>query len=340
MRDGEKMWTCNDHRPPSVKHLITKFRLLLATLSLATIIYLALCNMAIQARNTMLNDPVLGKTFVNSGPFFASEIGRLYIGVGIVFIGLWGIVFCLQFCKTSNKSKTASSKTSHLKLAILLVLFTLFTGLVFQVKPVAAYTSLHRRIDILCAGDEEFRANPQNKIDVERNIRNANWYRNYWTTQAFDITLGIRFYVAGWTSWTSADHDNNPMNMAWHAEQQVGFETGMEYNGQTVEMLLVLTGQDIFEMDGCTFPDSNITLMETEPAKHIGVLRHEFAHQFWTPHCANWCVMNPNIIYLPECRQWGWCSGCKEWIQGYGDKWPDLIRVGGNPGGHWRIMPL
>ena len=139
MRDGQKLWMCERHRPPPVKHRITRFRLSLATLLMATIIYIASCYLVIQARNATLNDPLLGKTYVSDELFFASPLGGLFIGVGMVLVALWSIsIYLWKF------RKIAKSRSSHLKIkAMVLVLFSLLAGLTFQVKLAVASTSMH-----------------------------------------------------------------------------------------------------------------------------------------------------------------------------------------------------
>jgi len=103
--------------------------------------------------------------------------------------------------------------------------------------------------------------------------------------------------------------------MAAEVWTETGFKSGMVVNGQFVDMLCACTGQDIEGYLAVTFPNANITLIETGYAGNFGVIRHEFSHQFHCPECNNVCVMN--IVHcldtlIPE-RDW--CPNCEAFIQ-------------------------
>ena len=180
------------------------------------------------------------------------------------------------------------------------------------------------RVGVLCAGDEEFMADPENVGRVERAIQRANNYTSIWCLDCFELTFGLHFEVVGWVTWDSDDNVYIASLMAAEVWTETGFKTGMVVNGQFVHMLCACTGQDIEGYLAVTFPNANITLIEELDSFNGGVIRHEFSHQFHCPDCDGKCVMNVDYIYrMGPCHDW--CPNCKDWINTHKYKWSEPV---------------
>jgi len=178
-------------------------------------------------------------------------------------------------------------------------------------------------VDVLCAGDEEFMSDPNNVGRAEQGIADAN-SRPY-MVDCFEDTFNLHFAVRGWKTWDSDDDTHDPRLMAYEVWTETGFETGMEYDGYTIEMLCAFTGQDIEGYYAVTFPDANITLIEagsvSTVAKADWIIRHEFSWQFHCPDgCTNYCVMNSILAYFGHYFA-DWCPTCRDWINTHKYKW-------------------
>jgi len=227
--------------------------------------------------------------------------------------------------------------------------------MMFQVRSVRAHEWIV--INVLCVGDEEFMS-PENREDVEWAIHEANSYTRWLSSSdCFRDTFNIHFEVLGWISWDSKDSEVRPQHMAAEVLVETGFLDGLEYGGKTVHMLLACTGQDIYGQYGVTYPEANLTLMETSLAKNIGGIRHEFSHQFDCPECTNVCVMNPQLaggstrtgtlstgtVFYIQFYEWGWCNECEDWINAHKFKWPDAAEhshfrhTGGGGSSYYKI---
>lgn len=100
-----KLWLCEKHRPPPVKHM-SRFWLSFPVLSLATIIYFVLYQMA-ESNYYEFGDlrrlNLVGKMYATLEPFLTTPLGQLFIGVGIVLLALWGITF-IMWIRSHSKS--------------------------------------------------------------------------------------------------------------------------------------------------------------------------------------------------------------------------------------------
>lgn len=174
-----------------------------------------------------------------------------------------------------------------------------------------------RIIDVLCCGDEEFMANPDRKGEVEREIKVANSHiQEPWVETCFE-TLNITFQVRGWIEFDSEDDipfDYSAFAVLEEAIEETGFYDGKLYGNRTIDLLFVITGQDI-DMVGLSVPWWNAMIMEMGYACRLWTglyyMKHELSHQLWTSHCENWCVMN-----LGEFKpvRYYWCEDCQRWL--------------------------
>lgn len=175
-------------------------------------------------------------------------------------------------------------------------------------------TSSMRIIDVLCCGDEEFMSVPRRKSDVEDTVHEANTYVGAYSRECFE-DLNITFQVRGWIEFDSRDDipfDYSAFELLEEAITETGFYDGMLYGNCTIDLLFVITGQDI-DMGGLSIPWWYALIMETTPAtNNIVLIRHEFSHQLWAFHCDSYCCMNLDDFFMP--KGWDWCEYHEQWL--------------------------
>ena len=165
---------------------------------------------------------------------------------------------------------------------------------------------------------------------VDSAIERANTFRSIICFDSFEWTFGVHFEVVDWVTWDSRDDVHDPTAMAWEVWNETGFYTGMVVNGQYVDMLCACTGQDIEGYLAVTYPNANITLIETDYARNFGVIRHEFSHQFYCPECKKVCVMKQSHCIDPLIPTRDWCPNCEAIINSNKFKFTVVGDVDGN----------
>jgi hypothetical protein len=318
---------------------MSKFRIAVLLLLAVTVVYAVMLALNLWYHSQIETegfDSDLGHWFGTLDPFFTTSGGFMFFMAGVVLFFMWFIVaFRRQLWKNKDKKKLLA-----------LALFFLLTFILFSsIKTVNPETVNPEtstpliQVGVLCAGDEEFMANPGNMADVESAIHNANTFTSLLSFDSFELTFGIHFEVAGWVTWDSDDNVHNAALMAYEVWTETGFKTGMEYNGHIIEMLCACTGQDIDDYLAVTFPNANITLIETGVAGNFGAIRHEFSHQFDCPECNNVCVMN--IVHCLDhlYPERDWCPNCKDWIQNHKYKWTYQLNISTSSGGTTNPAP-
>ena len=104
----------------------------------------------------------------------------------------------------------------------------------------------------------------------------------------------------------------------------------MSYNSYVIDMLTVFTGQAIYNSDGKRIHGWSSRYRKAVILEYVThededeLLQHEPSHQFYAPHCSNWCVMNVEAIFNLFNDVDCWCSGCQTAIQANADRfWRD-----------------
>lgn len=265
---------------------------------------------------TVLDDPILGKMFVSLEPFSSTNEGQQFTAVGIGLFVLW----CIAIYPPNHWKRKLSK----------IVALMLLLSLSLMVFPVQAHEWIS--INVLCAGDEEFIADPNNIDRVEDAVQLANTYTSFAVQDSFETTFNIHFEIVGWISWDSRDWVSDARKMATEVWTETGFESGMKYKGHIVHMLLACTGQDIAGYLAVSFPDASLVLIEEGSSYNYGVIRHEFSHQFYCEECIGFCVMNKGCIFHIPPRL-DWCSNCEDWVNAHKFKWPSATKHHHSGGG-------
>lgn len=150
---------------------VTRYRCAVLLLLLVSIIYgvfyVSEAGSYYSETGELPDDPVLGKIFVTPEPFLSTHEGRQFIAVGLGFLVLW----CLAIYPP-NLWKRKAKKTVALTL--------LFSMLSMMFSPIVTVYGEDATpeiwVDVLCAGDEEFMADPANMGSVEYAIQKANTF--------------------------------------------------------------------------------------------------------------------------------------------------------------------
>ena len=278
---------------------VCKFRIAVLVLLAVTVIYGVTLALNVWRYCQIENegfDPNLGHWIGEPELFFNTKEGfKFFIG-GVGLFCTWIATACFGLYKCGEKKERAFVSALLIPLLVFLML-----------PPVKAAESSPPliRIGVLCAGDEEFMADPENVESVELGIWRANTFTSIGVSHCFEGTFGVHFEVVGWVTWESDNDVHDSRQMAWEVWNETGFYTGMVVNGQYVDMLHACTGQDIEGYWAVTFPDANITLAETVFAGWHRYIRHEFSHQLEVRYeCGAYCVMSGFL------KAHDWCQNC------------------------------
>jgi hypothetical protein len=246
---------------------------------------------------------------IDFSPYTGTFEGGLLISIAAI-LG----IFWLMLISHRKKLKSAT-------LTVLMII----VALSFTPRVYAGY--YEKIVDVLGVGDEEFDA-----------FYPPGWERYYgWEIYVyaafnrFEESFNINFKLRGWISWDSDDSTEDMYDLLQEAIQETGFVSGeTTYNGYIIDVLMVFTGQLVY-MQGFSPPEWKALIIKGwAPDWPRGrLIQHELSHQFWVTHCNNDCVMNPNLIIIPD----SWCSKCAAIIHDNKDRFWRWIEGGG--GGCW-----
>lgn len=250
------------------------------------------------------------------------------IGIGIILSVAW---LCLLF-----------KRRVGLVVPLITIVSLALLATPYNPKVYATETQSLCLVNVLAVGDEEFMSDPSRMGQVEYAINLANSHLDYLSRDSFETTFNMSFRVRGWTQFHS-DSQWWQYDLLLEAISEIGFIEGMNWNGWSINLLLVITGQETDGV-GLSMPNWNATIIEmgyaVKPASYV-IYRHEFSHQFWCHHCGNVCIMNLGDFFKSSPN---WCSDCTEWIRQHRNKWVVPIHNSTEPlnqrSGYGGTMPL
>lgn len=295
----------------------SKFKSAFIILSIATIVWVATFYVTYQEYNKYREwfYEQSGSEWGLASPYYAWNGGVYVVRIGALLICAWimfGVFFFSEKVYPRLKEKVLSIKNMKKKKGLLLFLavmlyMSLNSPLVSSLvddKPAII-------VNVLLVGDEEFMAmaypfglfrwvSASQCVD-EGAMPNVD--------ERFYNKFGITFYWDfGWQEWDSNDETYNPKTLLDEAIGDVGFESGMLFEGRHVDVLMVWTEQDMGQ-PGYSPPWLNACIFSTylmHWSSFINMIQHELSHQFYGEHCRKDCILN--------LAKWGksndWCSNC------------------------------
>jgi hypothetical protein len=191
-------------------------------------------------------------------------------------------------------------------------------------------------VDVLLVGDEEFMSQlyymglwrwvPASQVVYDGAMPVAD--------ECFYNEFKITFYWGfGWRQWDSDDATHDPIGLLNEAISEVGFQSGMIFNGRHIDILMVWTGQDMGQA-GYSPPWLNACICSTYLLHWLyldNVAQHELSHQFNCAHCGNGCIMNPTSGVWEFTNSW--CANCKQTIDNNKFKFPQYLSISASAGG-------
>ena len=258
-------------------------------------------------------------------PFWASNQGKPMILIGLVLFISW--VGFLSF-----RLDTFISKRKRKMPITALALVALSISLCFTTLPVAHASYTEKYVDVLVVRDEEWKAGwghchiPGIVAPLPLPYNETAKTAMKLVAEGFNETFGIEIRWHYWVEWDSDDGKQIADDLLDEAIRETGFEPGMSYNGYIIDVLTVFTGQDLYDeygnrIHGWSPPEWKALIIEyiTHEDENES-LQHEFSHQYYAPHCSNWCVMNVEAIFNLFNDVDCWCSGCQVAMQPYLDR--------------------
>lgn len=236
------------------------------------------------------------------------------------------------------------------KLVPALILCLLATSLCVVGSAYASYPDYY--VNVLVAWDEEFEVT-------------SHWKYGYapqtfaelmlWAVACrFGEAFGIKFEAVAFTSWDSYDDPISDEEMFREAVDEIGFESGMGWNGRTIDLLVAFTDQtipcDYGVIYGLANQTAGVVLVEETYTYAAGqhtdnVLQHECSHLYGAEDHAKAdfdCVMNcyeepiglPELMNVPQALLTeNWCQECKEIIAENRALWGRTSTGGGGGSG-------
>jgi len=224
-----------------------------------------------------------------------------------------------------------------MKRKVLLVFFTamlLCTTSYFPISLALIQYSSAITVNVLLVGDEEFMSQlyylgtlrwvPASQLvyDGAMPATHDCFYNEFTITFYWDF---------GWRQWDSDDSTHDPIALLNEAISEIGFQSGMIFNGRHIDLLMVWTGQDMGQA-GYSPPWLNACICSTYPLHWMyldNVAQHELSHQFKCEHCGNNCVMNPTLCLSTN----SWCTNCKQTINDNKFRFPQYLDIQTSSGG-------
>lgn len=175
----------------------------------------------------------------------------------------------------------------HKKLAIIPLVMLFITSIASI--PVVSADVVH--VDVFVVADEEFNSG-QISVPLYGWMDSNEYAEVFVFPNVYDYFMeefSIEFHWHYWTSFYSYSSDY--IEMLSEAKGQTGWFWGKVVDGEPMELMLVLTQQEMPSGDGWSAYWERVLLVHGETAM-MHVLIHELGHQFMLLHCDADCVMN------------------------------------------------
>jgi len=280
-----------------------KIRALRLAIIIATIIYLILLLIGIVAHNNWVAEeihkrPEYSQPYLHYEGFFDTQIGivSFYIGGGLFLTWIVALPFLFDGIKSKNR------KNVRYAVALLLPLMLLSVSLLPIVK----------------AEEETVYIDVYGVLDEEAWESFTYWCYKSWIETSVNIyyaSHNVIFRFHGWYYWLS---DNNKIyidDLLYEAINENYWHWGKTVLGESMEIMIVVTGQGVTGQLGFSPPFERALIVESQAytLKGFTTLMHEIGHQFMLSHCGDpWCFMNSTAIELNMAVDY--CRGCSQLI--------------------------